>query len=185
MRPSWCLQECASCSLHEAASPLPSQGRAPSHFAPTSNSEGPFSALWRLMFALPNQVLLLVEMDGEAPRQEERGRGIDRQSQTRGRVVGGKDEDNRERRVFRKAALNSGCTGGKNLDLATISMAQAATHLSHSHVWAHNPFAANHWDVPILSFSKVSGWRVLRATLLWAYQIQFQHKLLWQFQTST
>jgi len=79
-----------------------------------------------------------------------------------------------ERRVFRKAALNSGCAGGKDLDLATISMAQAATHLSHSRVWAHNPFAANRCGVPFLSFSgdvcfsKASGRRVLRATPVWA-----------------
>lgn len=83
-------------------------------------------------------------------------------------MVEGEDEDIRERRVFRKELSNSGCTGGKDLDLATIPMAQAATHLSHSHVWAHNPFAANHSDAPILSFSKASGWRVLLATPVWA-----------------
>lgn len=29
------------------------------------------------------------------------------------------------------------------------------------------PFAVNHCDEPILSFSKASGWRVVHATLVW------------------
>ena len=80
--------------------------------------------------------------------------GIDRQSRTRGGVVEGEDEDIRERRVFRKAAFKFWLHRWQRSGSSTISMAQAATHLSHSHVWAHNPFAANHSDVPILSFSR-------------------------------